>query len=255
VEGRSWRGVSSVSGVPFEVVDLWRYPVKSMQGERLDTADITAEGIAGDRGYGIVDDASGTVLTGRREPRLLLAAAAYGGDGEVTVTLPDGAVARTDDDLSSWLGRAVHLQAAQGDVAGRYEIALDFEHEDTAEWFSWEGPAGAFHDSTQTRVSLVSVGTIGSWDRRRFRANVILSGSGEEALVGSSVRAGALELEIRKEIDRCVMVTRPQPGGIARDLDILRTINRERNGNLGIGALVRSPGRIAVGDALTSSSA
>jgi hypothetical protein len=48
-----------------------------------------------------------------------------------------------------------------------------------------------------------------------------------------------------------VIVTRPQPGGIARDLDVLRTIHRERAGNLGIGALVRTPGRVARGDALS----
>ena len=49
-----------------------------------------------------------------------------------------------------------------------------------------------------------------------------------------------------------MIVTRPQPGGIDRDLDVLRTIHRERAGNLGIGALVRTPGRVAVGDALRS---
>ena len=66
------------------------------------------------------------------------------------------------------------------------------------------------------------------------------------------MRVGAVELDVGKEIDRCVIVTRPQPGGIARDLDVLRTIHRERAGNLGIGALVRTPGRVAVGDALAS---
>ena len=169
----------------------------------------------------------------------------------MTITLPDGSVAADDDALSTWLGRSVHLQAARPEIAGRYEIALDFEHEDSSEWFQWDGPAGPFHDSTRTRVSLVSEATIREWDARRFRANVLLSGAGEEALVGSTVRVGAVELDVGKEIDRCVIVTRPQPGGIDRDLDVLRTIHRERAGNLGIGALVRTPGRVAVGDALS----
>ncbi len=232
------------------VVDLWRYPVKSLQGERLEAAEITTEGIVGDRAFGIVDDQTQLVLTARREPRLLQAAASYRPDGSATITLPDGSVARDDTDLSTWLGRAVHLQAARPDVAGRYEIALDFEHEDSSEWIQWDGPAGPYHDSTRTRVSLVSEATIRQWDARRFRANVLLSGAGEEALVGSTVRIGAVELDVGKEIDRCVIVTRPQPGGIDRDLDVLRTIHRERAGNLGIGALVRTPGRVAVGDAL-----
>ena len=48
------------------------------------------------------------------------------------------------------------------------------------------------------------------------------------------------------------MTTRPQPGGIERDLNVLRTINRDRDGCLAIGALVVQPGTVRVGDALTS---
>ncbi len=44
------------------------------------------------------------------------------------------------------------------------------------------------------------------------------------------------------------MTTRPQPGGIERDLDVLRTINRERDGQLAVGSVVTLPGRMAVGD-------
>jgi uncharacterized protein YcbX len=101
---------------------------------------------------------------------------------------------------------------------------------------------------------LVSEGTIGSWERRRFRANVVLSGAGEEALVGTRVRVGAAELDVRTEIDRCVIVTRAQPGGVERDHEVLRTIKRERDGNLAIGALVATPGRVDVGDLLAGAS-
>jgi hypothetical protein len=47
------------------------------------------------------------------------------------------------------------------------------------------------------------------------------------------------------------MTTRPQPGGIERDLDVLRTINAERATHLGVGTLVVTPGAVAVGDELT----
>jgi hypothetical protein len=46
------------------------------------------------------------------------------------------------------------------------------------------------------------------------------------------------------------MVTRPQPG-LERDLDVLRTINREREACVAIGALVARPGRVSVGDVVT----
>ena len=63
------------------------------------------------------------------------------------------------------------------------------------------------------------------------------SGSDEDGWVGTHASAiGATTLDVVKQIDRCVITTRPQPGGIDRDLDVLRTVNRDRDGNLGIGA-------------------
>jgi hypothetical protein len=46
------------------------------------------------------------------------------------------------------------------------------------------------------------------------------------------------------------MVTRPQPGGIGRDTGVLKTVHRERDGFLAVGALVTRPGTVAVGDEL-----
>lgn len=236
---------------PVQVVALWRYPVKSLQGERIGGVEVGPDGFAHDRAYGIVDQETGLVLTARRDPRLLHAAARLTGDG-VQITLPDGSVARGDADLCDWLGRRVELRAADPEAAGRYETLFDVEHEATAEWFEWEGPPGPFHDSTRTRVSILSEGSLGAWDARRFRANVVVSGDGEQALAGHAVRIGTVELDVTKPIDRCVMVTRAQPGGIERDLEVLRSINRDRASFLGVGSLVRMPGRIEVGDHLVT---
>ena len=60
-------------------------------------------------------------------------------------------------------------------------------------------------------------------------------------------------LDVVKPVDRCILTTRAQPGGVDRDLDVLRTINKELAGELGVGTMVVAPGRIAVGDELTSS--
>ena len=231
-----------------EIVELWRYPVKSLQGERLDAAEITAIGILGDRSYGIVDRNTGYVLTARREPKLLFGAARWH-DGEVEITGPEGSVLADDDALSAWLERPVELQAAEPDKPGTYETQLNFAHEGD-QWFTWAGPEGTFHDSTRTRVSICSLGTIGEWERRRFRFNIIVDGGSETELLGASVRVGSAELEVVKDIDRCIMVTRPQPGGIERDTSVLKTIVKEREGNLGVGALVTSVGAVTVGDAL-----
>jgi uncharacterized protein YcbX len=83
-----------------------------------------------------------------------------------------------------------------------------------------------------------------------LRANVLLDeGAGEDGLVGRRVRLGSATLDVMKRIDRCVMVTRAQPG-VPVDLDVLRTIHREGNGDLAVGALVAGTGTVAVGDRL-----
>jgi MOSC domain-containing protein len=231
------------------VQELWRYPVKSLQGERLNSADVGPEGLDGDRRWALFDASTGHGLTARRLPDLLFASGRLRADGRAEVVLPDGTVTGDDAVLSDWLGQAVALRAA-ADVRGPRQYLDPVDDEDGGPWDAWEGASGAFHDSSRIRVSLVSTGTLGTWDRRRFRANVLLAGEGEDDLVGSTVRLGTAVLDVVKPVSRCVMVTRPQPGGIGRDNGVLKTIHRERGGALAIGALVPVPGRVAVGDAL-----
>ncbi len=233
------------------VLELWRYPVKSLQGQRLDAVDVGPQGLTGDRQWALFDPATGFGLTARRVPDLLFAAGRLRDDGSAEVVLPDGTVTADDAVLSDWLGRPVVLRGA-GEHTGerRYENPGVVAEAGEYDWESWSGAVGAFHDSSRTRVSLVSTGTVGTWDRRRFRANVLLDGAGEDDLVGSAVRLGTVVLDVVKPVDRCVMVTRPQPGGIGRDTGVLRTIHRERGSTLAVGALVAVPGRVAVGDAL-----
>jgi uncharacterized protein YcbX len=243
---------------------LWRYPVKSLQGEAVPEVAVTADGLAGDRHWALQDATTGTFLTARRAPELLWASAALDADGALTIAVPghdplvvppgrpvDAAVdPRVDAALSAWLGRPVRLVEARADLAGTFESPLDAEAE--TDWVTWTGPTGRFHDSTRAAVSLVTTGSLRSWDPRRFRANVVLAGDDgeEDALVGRSVRLGGVELAVINRIDRCVMVTRPQPGGLERDLDVLRTVHRQRGSLLAVATLVDRPGRVRVGDEL-----
>ena len=235
------------------VAALWRYPVKSLQGEQLQTGRIGTEGLAGDRRYAIFDLTTGFGVTARRHPQLLFAAARMCADGSVEITLPDGRICTGDADLSDWLERPVTLRRADEPGERRYESVQDFEHEDSADWDAFNGSPGAFHDLAAASVSLVATSTIGAWDPRRFRANVLLEmgAESEAALVGAGVRFGSAQLSVRRRLGRCVVTTRPQPG-IERDLDVLRTINRERGGALAVGALVTRPGSVSVGDVLSS---
>jgi uncharacterized protein YcbX len=233
------------------VVELWRYPVKSLQGERLEAAAVTPEGLEGDRRWAIFDAETGLGLTARRVPQLLFAAARVRADGGVEITLPDGSIAFDDAALSAWLGRPVALRSAAAQIDRLYENPVDAEHEATSPWLAFQGAPGAFHDTVGARVSLVSTGTIGDWDRRRFRMNVLLDGEGEDALVGRRAALGDALLEVELPLERCVMVTRPQPG-LDRDPQVLRTIARERAACLAVGALVVEPGEVRVGAELAA---
>lgn len=229
------------------VAQLWRYPVKSLQGELLDAVAVTDVGLAGDRAWGIHHAETGTVLTARRAPELLFASARLVAPDEVVVTLPDGTETNDDAVLSAWLGRDVTL-VRPGDDGATYENPMDVEND--ADWIHWQGPAGSFHDSTRAVITIVGSDTFGNWDVRRFRPNVVIDGGGEDELVGTRRSLGSAEIDIRKQIDRCVMVTRPQPG-LDRDLGVLKTIVATRGNHLSVGAMVVAEGRVGLGDRLT----
>src|SRR5437868_3473952 len=105
---------------------LWRYPVKSMAGEQLDTAEVTASGVRGDRAYAIVDVEDNKVATAkstRKWPDILRFAAQFeresgaaGAAPPARITFPDGRSASTaqsdiGDVLSSTFGRKVSIMA------------------------------------------------------------------------------------------------------------------------------------------------
>ena len=230
-----------------QVTQLWRYPVKSMLGEQLSEAPVGELGIDGDRQWGLVDVDTGLVLTARRVPELLFATPTPDGDA-MRIRMPDGTVTADTEVLSAWLGRRVELRRPAPDERGQYEIA---ENDDRpgGEWIQWQGPKGVWHDSKQTRVSIISEEALGEWDTRRFRPNVVVRGGDERDLVGHTVCIGDVELRVMKQIDRCVIVTRPQPG-LERDKTVLQRVHTEWKGDLGVGALVRATGTMRIGDAV-----
>lgn len=232
------------------VLELWRYPVKSLQGECLEAAEVGLQGIRGDRQHAIFDTATGLGLTARRAPEMLFASARAREDGGVEITLPDGSIAADDAALSAWLGRPVALRSTDQVAERRYESPQDTETEAAHSWNQFVGSDAGFHDSGRASVSLVSTGTLAGHHPRRFRANVLLDASGEDALIGSTVHVGGAVLGITMAITRCVLVTRPQPGGVELDRDVLRWVHRERSGVLAVGAVVSGPGTVRVGDGL-----
>jgi uncharacterized protein YcbX len=246
------------------VSELWRHPVKSLQGESLEQAVIEATGLSGDRSWGIADGETGIVLTARRVPSLLHASCRLT-DGGVEVELPDGEVLaapgeHANDALSKWIGRRVSLVHAESVDAGVGEYFEDATDDDSAV-VSWTMPPGRFVDALPllviTTASLRQGRALypdGAWETRRFRPNVVVDveedGWVEDAWCGRTLHIGTAEIQPVVPCERCTMVTRPQPG-LDRDLDVFKTLARQHGSTFGVWTAVQSPGVVRVGDEVT----
>lgn len=242
---------------------LWRYPVKSMRGEAEASLHVGWRGVERDRAYGVLDENSGTVISAKREGRLLHAAASLR-SGELSVRLPDGEEfepgARLNERLSTWLERPVRLIEAVNHGAATYESQEDFERDESPS-LTWEGRDGSFVD--ESSLHLLTTGDLAmlererpdlQWDVGRFRPNVIIESDATSlamATPGRRFRLGDVDIEIESGCSRCVMTTRSQPGNLDRQLDVLRHVAKVHDGELGVRAKVHRVGVIGVGDSVT----
>ena len=258
------------------VAALWRYPVKSLRGERMTRVDVTATGIVGDRRYGLLDLSSGTILSAKREGRLLEAQALLAGP-ELTIRLPTGETAlglgpNVDRALTAWLGFPVRLVEATPEGRATYQSLSDY-YDDFSTLTSWEGPPGSFVDSSPVHVLTTATLRAAAdqrpdlqWEVARFRPNLLIDagrgdgggdsaagpeGTVEQSWIGRRLDVGDVRLEVRKGCTRCVMTTRAQPGGLTRQLDVLRHIDAEHDRRLGVLAGVERGGAVAEGDPVT----
>ncbi len=208
-----------------QVEELWRYPVKSLRGERLAVADIGADGVAGDR-LVHVRQQSGRVVTSRFRPRLLGLQGSLGDDGEPLVEgLPwDSAGAR--ELVRAAAGPGVELVRFKG------------------------GDRGQRYDVLPLTVLTASMAETVGVDRRRFRPNIVIAGAvdlDEAGWTGYGLRAGGVVIGVRNRRTRCVMTTF-DPDTLEQDPGVLRRIVRSFGGEVALDCWVVEPGRIAEGD-------
>jgi uncharacterized protein len=217
------------------VVELWRYPVKSMQGEPVASIQLGAGGVPGDRRWALRDAATGRVLSAKRVPQLLDAAARLDGVGAL-ITLPDGTVLTTADRgasavLSDWLDARVRLDEADREA------------------FVDDSPA---HLLTRASLAAMQAAEPGvRWDVRRFRPTALVECPGdgfvEDGWVGAEIRLGGAVLGVNMPTVRCAMPAR-RHGEVPADLRVSTALHREHATRLGVYAAVVVPGRIAIGD-------
>ena len=115
-----------------KVRELWRYPVKCMGGERIESGVISASGLRGDRRWALRDEIRREICTGHWMPFLSRCRARYLHEPErdesapVALVFPDGSSARSDspgvhDHLTSVLGHPLTLwPVVDADEADHY---------------------------------------------------------------------------------------------------------------------------------------
>ncbi|MEM8786126.1 MAG: MOSC N-terminal beta barrel domain-containing protein [Pseudomonadota bacterium] len=129
----------------FHVSEIWRYPVKSMRGERLEAVEVTKGGIPFDRGWAVRDEKTQTIRGAKHLAGLMQCSARYleGTDAgpvpHAEITLPSGDAVNTDDPkaakaVSEVVGREVTLWPLQPkDNDDHYKLKAlekeDFEQE------------------------------------------------------------------------------------------------------------------------------
>jgi MOSC domain-containing protein len=207
-----------------KVAEIWRYPVKSMAGERLDRARMGSLGIEGDRVVH-VEDALGRVITARTHPRLLGHHAALNASGEPVV---DGRL---------WIKPEVRER-----VVNIVEPGARLVRDDTSDRFdvlpllvATDGAIAAFgHDGRRLRPNLV----IGGVD-----------GLAERSWPGQCLRIGDVIIGIQDLRGRCV-VTTFDPDTLKQDRQVLAAIVQKFGGTLALDCYVIGGGEIRVGDAV-----
>ena len=271
------------------VTEIWRYPVKSMMGERLPETGLGKNGIPGDRAWAVRDEKRGGIRGAKKIPQLMDMKASSQDDAPL-ITARDGQSARAHDaDIHSWLSEKLdhpvslwplvpaeqleHYRRGAPDsddpleefrnVMGRLpgEALPDFS--DMPELLEFESPPGTYFDAFPILLlSQQSLNTMNAlyeesiFDVRRFRPNILLDFTGsdapfpEQSLIGKTVTIGTVELEIVSTCPRCSMTTHAF-ADLPKDTKIMRRLVEKTDGNLGVYATIKKAGQVKEADKLS----
>jgi uncharacterized protein YcbX len=228
-----------------EVETLFRYPVKSMRGERLDVAELGWHGLDGDRrlAFRRAGDRGGFPwLTATRLPELMLFAPCRPGPAvagiPTHVRTPEGEeLPIFGDELAAEVGR-------------RHGSAVEMMHLDR----------GVFDEASISVITSATVDDVARLtaqrpDVRRFRPNILIRSLRsdpfeEDEWVGGVLLFGeadeAATVAVTNRDERCSMVN-VDPDSARPAAEVLKTIVRTRDNRVGVYGTVIRRGRLAVG--------
>jgi uncharacterized protein YcbX len=274
---RGWLHVDQAQKSIGKVVSIWRYPVKSMMGEELNSSYVTERGLMGDRVYAIIDQQTGKVASAKNPGKwgkLFDFRAAFIDSLQtvenippVRITLPDGSQSfsnhgEIDRTLSKALSREVSVMKASLEKPSYEEYWPDIEGLAQREIVTDEAmPPQSFFDvavihllTTSTINRLRELYPEGRFEVRRFRPNIVVESASEEidfienSWVDKNITIGEeILLKVTAPCTRCVMTTLPQ-GDLPKDLGILSTVAKYNQVHAGVYASVHRGGTIRRGD-------
>jgi len=203
------------------IAEIWRYPVKSMAGEQMQSARLTALGIDGDRAVQ-VQNAKGRVVTSRTHPELLGLHASFDEQGQRVI---DGKL-WSDASVLASIRRIVgpDAQLVRDERLERFDVLPLL--------VATDGAIAAF-----------------GRDRRRLRPNLVIggvSGLDERTWPGRQLLVGEVVIHIEDLRGRCIMTTF-DPDTLAHDPNVLRDIVKRFAGKLALNCDVVEGGSISVG--------
>jgi uncharacterized protein len=260
-----------------KVVSIWRYPLKSMMGEELNSSYVTERGLLGDRTYALIDQETGKVASAKNPRKwgtLFDFHATFidplkdvKNTPPIRITLPDGTQIFSDQSdidqtLSKVIGREVSVMRASLDKPSYEEYWPDIEGLAQREKVTDEAmPPQTFFDiavihilTTSTINHLRELYPDGRFEVRRFRPNIVVESTSaekdfiENLWVGKKLRIGEeILLSVTGPCTRCVMTTLPQ-GDLPKDLGVLSTVAKYNQVHAGVYASVHRGGTIHRGD-------
>ena len=271
------------------ILNIYRYPVKSMMGETRSEADIGEAGIPGDRGWAVRDEKRGGIRGGKKIPQLMTLTAQSGPTAPL-ITSPDGdSASASTEGINEWLSDKLNhpvtlwplLPADQLDHYRRgAPDTEDFEKELRAvfgrlpeeplpdltgfeELLEFESPPGTYFDafpiSIMSQQSLATMNQLegeSRFDVRRFRPNLLVDIPDtdhpfpEQAWVGKTLSIGSVKLKIDMTCPRCSMTTHGFDN-LPRDTEVMRKLVNHSDGNLGVYASVMQAGKVSAGDSVS----
>jgi len=206
-----------------KVAQMWRYPIKSMGGERLNHAHIGSLGIKGDRVVH-VEDARGHVITARTHHRLLGHHATLKTSGEPLVDGMLWSDPKNREAVTDIVGAGARL--VRDESIDRFDVLPLL--------VATDGAITAF-----------------GHDGRRLRPNLVIGdveGLAEREWPGQCLHIGDVIIGIQDLRGRCIMTTF-DPDSLKQDRQVLKEIAQKFGGTLALNCYVIQGGEIRVGDA------